>query len=85
MKNDEIIKNINNGLIEFEIPENENPRKAVNIVETLFAFTKEYKGKRLKVLIPKQMLERLPIALAQVKAGNISKNLLTEIRQIKYL
>ena len=30
------------------------------------------------------MLQRLPIALAQVKAGNTSKNLLNEIRQIIY-
>ena len=31
---------------------------------------------RLKILTPKQMLQRLPIALAQVKAGNNSENLL---------
>ena len=30
------------------------------------------------------MLQRLPIALAQVKAGNNSENLLNEIRQIVY-
>ena len=39
---------------------------------------------KLKMLTPKQMLQRLPIALAQVKAGNNSKNLLNEIRQIVY-
>ena len=39
-------------------------------------------GKGLKILTPKQMLQRLPIALAQVKAGNNSENLLNEIRQI---
>ena len=33
---------------------------------------------------PKQMFQRLPIALAQVKAGNMSKNLLNEIRQSIY-
>ena len=32
----------------------------------------------------KQRLQRLPIALAQVKAGNTSENLLNEIRQIIY-
>ena len=31
-------------------------------------------GKGLKILTPKQMLQRLPIALAQVKAGNTSEN-----------
>ena len=35
---------------------------------------------KLKILTPKQMLKRLPIALAQVKAGNNSENLLIEIR-----
>ena len=44
----------------------------------------ETKGTRLKVLTPKQMLQRLPIALAQVKAGNNSESLLNEIRQIVY-
>ena len=42
------------------------------------------KGKWLKILTPKQLLQRLPIALAQVKAGNNSENLLNEIRQIVY-
>ena len=44
----------------------------------------ETKGKGLKILTPKQMLQRLPIALAQVKAGNNSENLLNEIRKIVY-
>ena len=44
----------------------------------------ETKGKRRKILTPKQMLQRLPIVLAQVKAGNNSENLLSEIRQIVY-
>ena len=44
----------------------------------------ETKGKGLKILTPKQMLQRLPIALAQVKAGNNSESLLNEIRQIVY-
>ena len=39
---------------------------------------------KLKVLTPKQMLQRLPIALTQVKAGNNSESLLNEIRQIVY-
>ena len=36
----------------------------------------------LKILTPKQMLQRLPIALAQVNSGDNSENLLNEIRQI---
>ena len=44
----------------------------------------ETKGTGLKILTPKQMLQRLPIALAQVKAGNNSESLSNEIRQIVY-
>ena len=39
---------------------------------------------KLKILLPKQILQGLPIALAQVKAGNNSESLLNEIRQIVY-
>ena len=45
---------------------------------------REQKGTGLKILTPNQMLKRLPIALAQVKAGNNSESLLNEIRQIVY-
>ena len=45
---------------------------------------KSQEGEGLKILTPNQMLKRLPIALAQVKAGNNSKSLLNEIRQIVY-
>ena len=41
-------------------------------------------GIGVKILIFKQMLQRLPIALAQLKVGNNSENLLNEIRQIVY-
>ena len=44
----------------------------------------EIKGRGLKILAPKQMLQGLPIAVAQVKAGNNSESLLNEIRQIIY-
>ena len=41
----------------------------------------ETKGTGLKILTLKQMLQRLPIALAQVETGNNSESLLNEIRQ----
>ena len=44
--------------------------------------TKQRKG--LKILTPKQMLQRLPVAIAQVKTVNNSKKLLNKIRQIVY-
>ena len=87
----ELVNNINDGLIGLrnainrkEIPENENPNKIVDIVEKILNFNKQQKGKGLKILTPKQMLLRLPIALAQEKAGDTSEILLKEIRQIIY-
>ena len=41
-------------------------------------------GEGLRLLTSKQMLQRLPIAPAQVKAGNTSENLLNEIRKVIY-
>ena len=45
---------------------------------------KQQEGTGVKILTPNQMLKRLPIALAQIKAGNNSESLLNEIRQIVY-
>ena len=45
---------------------------------------KIFSHQHLKLLTPKQMFERLPIELVQVKAGNTSENLLNEIRQVIY-
>ena len=42
--------------------------------------TKQRTG--FKVLFPKQMLQRLPLALAQVRAASNSESLLNEIRQV---
>ena len=42
------------------------------------------KGVGLKILTNKQMLERLPILLAQIQAGNNSNKLKNEVRQILY-
>ena len=48
------------------------------------AMYKTKKGIGLKILTPTQLLQRLPIAFAQVKAGNNSEYFLNEIRQIVY-
>ena len=45
----------------------------------------ESSGSRLKILTNKQMLNRLPILLAQIQAGNNSESLKNEIKQILYL
>ena len=71
-------------IIKKEIPGNENPSKTVDIVEKILYFNKQQKVKGIKILTPKQMFQRLPIALAQVKADNTSEDLLNEIRQIIY-
>ena len=48
------------------------------ILEAKEQALKEKFGKGLKILTPNQMLKRLPIALAQIKAGNNSESLLNE-------
>ena len=48
------------------------------------AIQNETKETGFKILTPKQMLQRLPIALAQIKAGYKSESLLNKIRQIVY-
>ena len=60
--------------------ENEKPGKILKIVEEILEFNEQNQsGKGLKILTPNQMLSRLPISLAQLKAGNNS-----EIRQLLY-
>ena len=55
----------------------ENPYEVVDIVETTLEFNRQEQGQGLKVLTPNQMLNRLPIFLAQLKAGNNSEKLKT--------
>ena len=87
------INELKNAVNKKEIPGNENPNKITDIVEKILEFklknffsniNNQQKGAELKILTPKQMLQRLPIVLAQVKGGNNSENLLNEIRQIVY-
>ena len=64
----------------------EKPDKIVEIVEDILKFNEQQQqsGKGLKILTPNQMLSRLPITLAQLKAGNNSEKLKNEIRQLLY-
>ena len=48
------------------------------------ALKKNIPGSGLKILTPQQMLARLPILLAQIKAGNNSRELKNETRQLLY-
>ena len=54
----------------------------VNIAKKILEFNNQQKETELKILTPKQMLQKLPIALAQVKADNNSEFLLNKIRRI---
>ena len=56
----------------------------IKIVGKILDFNKQQKCRGPDILTSKQMLQRLPIAIEQVKAGNTSENLLSEIHQIIY-
>ena len=57
----------------------------MDIVELILYFDEQnQQGQGLKILTPNQMLSRLPIFLAQLKAGNNSQKLKNEIRQLLY-
>ena len=67
---------------EFKFEENE---KIIDIIERILYFNQlNQSGQGLKILPPSQMLSRLPISLAQLKAGNNSEKLKNEIRQLLY-
>ena len=93
-KNQDLVNVIKSGLSDLknetknmseEEKEIEKPNEIVNIVEEILEFNKQkQEGKGLKILTPDQMLSRLPITLAQLKAGNNSQKLINEIRQLLY-
>ena len=70
-----------------EMPEEERkiekPDKIIKIVEEILKFNKQkQEGQDIKILMPGQMLCRLPISLAQLEAGNNSEELKNEIKQL---
>ena len=91
VKNDQIgnqaiysTNELRNAVIRKENSENEIPIKINDTNEKILEFNNKQKDKGLKMLSPKQMFQRLLIALAQVKAGNTSENSLNGIRKIVY-
>ena len=61
------------------------PIEIVDIVEKILKFNKQnQQGQGLKILMPDQMLSRLPISLAQLKARNNSQKLKNKIRHLLY-
>ena len=93
-KNSNLVNMFNSGLrdLEKEIKdmseeeiETEKPYNIVKVVKNIFETNKKnQEGKGLKTLTPNQMLSRLPIALAQLQAGNNSNKLKNEIRKLLY-
>ena len=93
-KKDKLVNIIKNGLSDLkdEIKEmsedeikTEKPGKILEIVEEIIEFNEQNQsGIGLKILTPNQMFSRLPITLAQLKAGSNSEKLKNEIRQLLY-
>ena len=91
-KNSNLVNMFNSGLkdLEKEIKEmskeeieTEKSYNIVKFVKKILQFNKQ-KGQGIKILTPNQMLSRLPITLAQLKAGNNSDKLKNEMRQLLY-
>ena len=93
-KNNKLVNIIKSGLSDLkneiedmseEEKENEKPSQIIDIVEKILEFNKQNQpGQGLKILTPDQMLSRLPITLAQLKAGNNSQKHKNKIRQLLY-
>ena len=92
--NSKLVNMVKNGLSDLkneienmgeEEKEIEKSNEIIDIVEKILEFNKQnQQGQGLKILTPDQMLSRLPITLAQLKAGNNSEKLKNEIRQLLY-
>ena len=74
---DDEVKNKNLDLIAYFVEKILNTIKTINNQE-------EQQEEGLKIMTPKQLITRLPILLAQLKAGNNSEKLKNKIRQILY-
>ena len=93
-KNNKLVNIFNSGLkdLENEIKNMskrerkiKKPNNIVTVVKKIFDFNKHaQEGQGIKILTPNQMRNRLPIALAQLQAGNNSNKLKNEIRQLLY-
>ena len=92
--NSKLVNMVKNGLSDLkneienmgeEENEIEKPGGIIDFVEKLLIFNKQNQQEQgPKILTPDQMLSRLPISLAQLKAGNNSQKLKNEIRQLLY-
>ena len=93
-KNNEIVSLIDSGLKDLKeeikkMPEKENeiedPELIVEISKEILKFNEQnQQGQGIKILTPNQMLNRLPVSLAQLQAGNNPEKLKNGIRQLLY-
>ena len=94
-KNNKLVNTFNSALRDLEEKiknmskaekEIEQPDEIVRVVKIILDFNKlkQQKGQGIKILTPKQILNRLPIALAQLQAENNSNKFKNEIRQLLY-
>ena len=79
------LKNIVKNVPKDEVSKVKENEKIIDIVERILELNNDKEsGKGLKILTPDQMLSRLPITLAQLKAGNNSEKCKNEIRELLY-
>ena len=77
-----LIKGIENASKD-DVDKIEKINEIADIAQLILYFNNEDQdGSGLKILTPSKMLSRLPISLAQLKAGNNSEKLKNEIRQL---
>ena len=77
------LKNIVKNVPKSEVSKVEENKKIIDIAKRILELNSEKQlGLGLKILTPDQMLRRLPITLAQLKAGSNSEKLKNEIRQL---
>ena len=70
--------------VEEDVYQDKEPKFEETIAERTKRRRQNQEEQGLKIFIPQQMLSRLPISLAQLKAGNNSEKLKNEIRQLSY-
>ena len=93
-KNDDFVKEIKNRWSKLKDSIEKTPRdeednkkieKILKTVKDILKFNEQYQQvEGIKILTPNQMLNRSPIALAQLQAGNNSNKLKNKIRQLLY-
>ena len=86
-KNNDFVKEIKNRWSNLNDSNRKTPKeeKILEVVEEILKFNEQNQQEEgIKILTPNQMLNRLPIALAQLQAGNNSNKLKNEIRQLLY-